>query len=719
MILGFSSHQSFTRSEVPHSELTGYLDGPEYRLEDKSQPPTWAARVPRPEILAGNASVLRLAITASGYKNKYRSGVLSFHVGDVDVGNFNAGRRAERSKVAAIVDLLLRCLTPGIPPRSRPPIYLTTHTHVGRLEINFAIATVVRKPDGPIRYFNCGAPRQTEKLWTAFRDLINLRFGFADPDDPKRRKLVELKTWNADGPQVETITRVVADIENRVRDGSIRNRSGVLKVLKAAGSEHGWSRIWQTSQAISIQLRDGKPGSRVQLTGLACRSDFTSPDKVPKSDNMSRLSSLRRMLLAHAPQDLQFAWAQVAGSNRSRLGFSQLPWVSLDAAGWLAGKCDPATDLIPAAHHLEILNQGQPKVDQNNARPTYSDGEHLDRRSSAARGTADDTDGGDEGITDRADGNACQSGAGGSHDGNEHQRPRERIALSFGTEWIHGRLGPAARANGAGTERPDIAAEPAQPVDSEPQDIHGATPIVWTAASGSRMEFLRRIRDAVSRATPEMLVQIQPTWDAEGRYAVNLSFEDGVQVRCMWAGAHDLSSATSGKAAADRVLALNVALGISVDNRQRQKDDAVAPRSSQQAIVEGRAEPPGFMSVIVFAEDALLLDLFLKSTFGKKPSDGDWPVTRLHPNALETAPFRWEVSQYLRGGGRLECIFVQGTEQTPEHARYLSLLRQLPEGASAASATSGPAGDFDIERLTPTHFQAEPIPDTQTGIDAP
>lgn len=719
MIFGFSSHQSFTRSEVPYSELTGYLDGPEYRLENKSQPSTSVPRVPWPEILAGNASVLRLAITASGYKNKYRSGVLSFHVDDIDVGNFNAGRLPERSKVAAIVDLLLRCLTPGIPPRSRPPIYLTTHTHVGRLEINFAIATAVRKPDGPIRYFNCGAPRQTETLWTAFRDLINLRFGFADPDDPTRRKLVELKTWNADGPEVETLTTVVADLENRVRDGSIRNRGGVLKLLKAAGSEQGWSRIWQTSQAISIQLRDGKPGSRVQLTGLACRSDFTSPEKVPKSDNMARFSSVRRMLLAYAPQDLQLAWAQVAGSNRSRLGFSQLPRESLDAAGWLAGKCDPAADLIPAAHHLEILNQGQPREDQNNARPTYSDGAHLDRRSSAATGTADDADGRDDGITYRAEGDACQSGAGGGHDGNEHQRPRERIALSLGTEWIHGRLGPAARANDAGTERPGIAAGSAQPIDSEPQDIHGATPIVRTAEPGSRMEFLRRIREAVKRAKPEMPVQIRPTWDAEGRYGVNLSFEDGIQVQCMWAGAHDLSSATSGKAAADRVLALNVALGISVNNRQKQKDDAVASRSSPQTSEEGRADLPGSMSVIVFAKDPLLLDRFLTATFGTQPSGGDWPVTRLHPTVLETANFRREVSQYLRGGGRLECFFVQGTEQAPEHARYLSLLRQLPEGASAASATSGPAGDFDIERLTPTPFEVEPILDTQPGIDAP
>ena len=83
----------------------------------------------------------------------------------------------------------------GVPSRARPAHYATTHTHTGRLEVNVALPLALIRADGRMMSHNPHPPGDAQRSlrdWTALQDLLNHRFGWADPLDPARRRLVVL-----------------------------------------------------------------------------------------------------------------------------------------------------------------------------------------------------------------------------------------------------------------------------------------------------------------------------------------------------------------------------------------------------------------------------------------------------------------------------------------------------------------------------------------------
>lgn len=167
MIIGFAKHRDTdpgaqARGADRYRRLTNYMDSPTVTkiIAGRARQVT---RDPVPEILAGDASALRRQIAALPFQRRYRFGMLSFAAQDVDVAAFNAGDPASRFAVGQALDLLRETLWPGVPVPARPMLYVTTHTHTGRLEVNFAV------------------PR-------AARDVLNQRFGWADPEDPRRAR---------------------------------------------------------------------------------------------------------------------------------------------------------------------------------------------------------------------------------------------------------------------------------------------------------------------------------------------------------------------------------------------------------------------------------------------------------------------------------------------------------------------------------------------------
>lgn len=86
-------------------------------------------------VLLGHGDLLRLSIRTMPFQQKYRSGVLSFAPGDVDVAAFNAGDVQLRWQVDLAIRLMLDIAFAGVSRMSRPMTYITTHTHVGRLEV--------------------------------------------------------------------------------------------------------------------------------------------------------------------------------------------------------------------------------------------------------------------------------------------------------------------------------------------------------------------------------------------------------------------------------------------------------------------------------------------------------------------------------------------------------------------------------------------------------
>lgn len=203
MLVGFSHHHDNYGSTGQaraddYRALTMYMDSP-WVMKVIGGARVRVDRTPVPEILFGRAEVLRRQIAALPFQRKYRFGLLSFEESDIDVVAFNSGDPRRRREVDLALALFVEALWPGVPADARPMPYVTTHTHTGRLEINVAHPRAVHvngrafshNPDPPTRQ---GEPSE---YWRSFRDLLNLTFGWADPEDPARRLIFARPDWEA------------------------------------------------------------------------------------------------------------------------------------------------------------------------------------------------------------------------------------------------------------------------------------------------------------------------------------------------------------------------------------------------------------------------------------------------------------------------------------------------------------------------------------------
>ncbi len=97
------------------------------------------------------------------------------------------------------------------------------------------------RPDGVLRAFNPEPPTEGSRaLWVAMRDMINLRFGFADPDDPARRQLVSGPSWRRkravaavrDGSvDVDQIDVLIASLADGARRLAPQDRDAVIQIV--------------------------------------------------------------------------------------------------------------------------------------------------------------------------------------------------------------------------------------------------------------------------------------------------------------------------------------------------------------------------------------------------------------------------------------------------------------------------------------------------------
>ncbi|MBM2576395.1 hypothetical protein JQC91_08750 [Jannaschia sp. Os4] len=155
-------------------------------------------RDPAPEILHGDPRLLQLDVASARHMRKYASLVMSFETDDIDVEAFNDRAPAPRRAVDLALRFVMDTLWPGFPKRRRGPVLATTHTHTGRLEVNVASGCTLPTILGIKRWWSYnphppGALART--LWGRLQDLLNTRFGWADPLDPARVRPVRAPDW--------------------------------------------------------------------------------------------------------------------------------------------------------------------------------------------------------------------------------------------------------------------------------------------------------------------------------------------------------------------------------------------------------------------------------------------------------------------------------------------------------------------------------------------
>lgn len=287
-----------------------HLDGGRERVE----------RVPPPEVLKGDAALMRQAIRAVPFQCRYSSGVLSFDLDDVDVTAFNAGDSELRRQVAEAIQAFEDTAYAGIPQEHRPPTFWTTHTHTGRLELNFCMPRAILAGSGKLRSINPHPPgRESRQLYDAFRDVFNARYGWADPEDPARARLVKVPNWIQKivaearragvEPKQRTVERIGEWAEAAVAAGEIRSRDDLIGQIRAAGIQ-----VVRAGEDYITLVNE--TGVRVRLRGRLFSAVFTSPETlrpVAKTTPRLDLAECQARLARHQKRRAEFNLRRYGG----------------------------------------------------------------------------------------------------------------------------------------------------------------------------------------------------------------------------------------------------------------------------------------------------------------------------------------------------------------------------------------------------------------------
>lgn len=383
MLIGWSPHSGTAGQADGPRALSDYFDAAVVmkRLANGHMEPV--RRHPAPEILLGDAALLRMAIRSSTCVHRYASCVMSFAAADIDVEAFNGGDPDARFGADQALRLWIDTALAGVPAEARPPIYFTTHTHTGALEINVAVPRWIRGPDGRQRGFNPAPPGKVNReTWDAVRDLLNHKYGWADPDDPANRRAVVLPNWmlklEAESRRAgmasptDARRKLLDDIGAAVEAGGIRDRADVLGWLDKHSGQSGFVVHGVTSKSVTIGPVGAVPRDRMRLKGTLFEESFGQHRGPVVAHELETARRERARVLATAGDRLQLLWDRRAAFNRSRYGLDQWPEPPWSAAQYQNARPGDAPLAIPSKHHLYLLSKGphphDTKADHDGAR---------------------------------------------------------------------------------------------------------------------------------------------------------------------------------------------------------------------------------------------------------------------------------------------------------------------------------------------------------------
>ena len=221
MIVGFSKH------------CKGGGNGPvNYLTQDMN--PDGTARTPLPQVVRGNAELVRRLIDAVPFERTYTSGVLSFAPGEI----------ITPAMEQAIMDGFEQVAFAGLEP-DRYSILWVRHQHAGHHELHFVTPRMELVSGKSLNIHPPG--RVSQRLYDNFRSMINAEYGLADPTDPARARDVSLPNHIAklqaeasrkgEALNADIREAITAHVRREVEAGRIRDQAGVVRYLKKAGYE--------------------------------------------------------------------------------------------------------------------------------------------------------------------------------------------------------------------------------------------------------------------------------------------------------------------------------------------------------------------------------------------------------------------------------------------------------------------------------------------------
>lgn len=213
--------------------------------------------------LRGNPQLTQSIIKNIPFKNKYKSGVLSFEESSLDTKTKNQ-----------IMDDFEKVLLAGL-DKEQYNILWVEHNDKNRVELNFVIPRINLETQ---RAFNPYYAKIDQDRVNTFKDLQNIKHNLADPNNPQKQRTHSLNNnlkTNKDFKKLDEL------LHNLISQGVIKNRTQLIEQLKQNDIEV--PRVGK--DYISIKLPDNKKAKRFK--GTIYSEQFTEPRSIETISNQT------------------------------------------------------------------------------------------------------------------------------------------------------------------------------------------------------------------------------------------------------------------------------------------------------------------------------------------------------------------------------------------------------------------------------------------------
>lgn len=218
-------------------------------------------------LLQGDPDQTTEIINGLGYSSIYTSGCLAFEYAE--------SKKINEQMKQEMMDGFERSLF-GDFDKSRISGYWVEHTDKDRLELNFVFANVDLLTGNalPVYYHAVDKYRVND-----FKDLVNMKYDLADPNDPNRQRLTVTKDINQCKTQQEIKLTLNNMIVEQFNNNQINNRNDVIKFLT---DDLGFKIGRKSDKYLSIIKDDSKP---IRLKGLFYEQQFNKREYISELKN--------------------------------------------------------------------------------------------------------------------------------------------------------------------------------------------------------------------------------------------------------------------------------------------------------------------------------------------------------------------------------------------------------------------------------------------------
>lgn len=239
------------------------------------------------KVLYGDPRLTEQLINATPYKQKYKSGVLSF---TEDATQFSDEQKKD------IMQRFEDTLFTGLEPDQYDILWVEHSDKDGRLELNFVIPGQELRSGKRLQPFYAAADLVRVN---AFKNIINQEYGLTDPNEPERKRLTNPYVNNAPRPTPydkkskstkEEDDEIIANPPNTnalkeaidrkmlqsLTDDELKDRKSVIKFLGHLGLE-----IKRATKS-SISVSHPAMKRNIRLKGAFYKEDFRAVNHQPR-----------------------------------------------------------------------------------------------------------------------------------------------------------------------------------------------------------------------------------------------------------------------------------------------------------------------------------------------------------------------------------------------------------------------------------------------------